>query len=67
MARKGELSPPHDLAGLNDSKVETLVDMFDKARKSRNSEGGECWDANRYKVFENWVQWREVNTHMSSA
>lgn len=34
MARKGELSPPHDLAGLDDSKVETLVDMFDKARKS---------------------------------
>lgn len=34
MARKGELSPEFDLAGLSDSKVETLVDMFDRARKS---------------------------------
>ena len=34
MARRGELSPAFDLAGLTDSKVEALVDMFDRARKS---------------------------------
>ena len=34
MARKGELSPSHDLADMTDDKVETLVDMFDRARKS---------------------------------
>jgi len=34
MARKGDLSPSHDLADMTDSKVETLVDMFDRARKS---------------------------------
>lgn len=33
MGRKGELSQPFDLADLTDSKIELLVDMFDKARK----------------------------------
>jgi len=33
MARKGELSDAFDLADYDDSKIETLVRMFDKARK----------------------------------
>jgi CRISPR/Cas system-associated exonuclease Cas4 (RecB family) len=33
MARKGELSQAFDLTDLNDSKIELLVQMFDKARK----------------------------------
>ena len=35
MARKGELSQPFNLAGLGDSQIETLVDMFDRARKDK--------------------------------
>lgn len=34
MARKGELSEPFDLADYTDSKIETLVTMFDTARKA---------------------------------
>ena len=34
MARKGELSEAFDLADMTDDKVESLVVMFDKARKS---------------------------------
>jgi hypothetical protein len=33
MARKGQLSPAFDLAGYTDDKIESLVGMFDKARK----------------------------------
>lgn len=33
MARKGELSEPFDLADYTDDKIETMVTMFDKARK----------------------------------
>jgi len=34
MARKGELSEPFDLADYTDSKIETLVTMFDTAKKA---------------------------------
>jgi hypothetical protein len=34
MAREGELSQPFDLAGMDDDKIETLVNMFDLARKN---------------------------------
>ena len=34
MARRKDLSPSLNLAAFSDSKIETLVDMFDKARKS---------------------------------
>ena len=33
-ARMGELSMPFDLAAYSDSKIETMVQMFDTARKS---------------------------------
>ena len=35
MARKGELSPEINLAAYSDSKIESLVSMFDKARKNQ--------------------------------
>ena len=35
MARKGELSPTVNLAAYDDSKIESLVSMFDKARREK--------------------------------
>jgi FKBP-type peptidyl-prolyl cis-trans isomerase SlpA len=35
--------------------------------KTRNPEDGDWWYTNGYKFLENWIQWRQENTHMSIA
>lgn len=37
------------------------------ASKVRNPEDGDWWFTNGYKFYENWVNWRQANPHMTIA